>query len=303
MYTGASNFVEGVDWVFKLIFGISIFFLVLITGTMIYFAYRYNRKRHPKAEQIKDNIAMEITWITIPVIIVLFLFYYGFEAFQPMIWVPKNAMQVKVIARMWQWNFEYPGKKVSGELVLPLNKAVKLNLFSEDVVHGFFIPDFRVKEDVVPGKDNYMWFRPQKIGVYEILCTAYCGLRHSYMGSKVRVVSQEDFDKWLSAIPASTSEPPGLTIMKKNACIGCHSLDGSKLVSVSFKGLYGKTENVTTDGKARKVKVDDAYIVSSVFEPDRDLVSGYSKGIMKSYKGLISQEEMNKVTEYLKTVK
>src|ERR1035438_5679341 len=180
----ASNFVEGVDWVFKLIIGISVLLLFLITATMVYFVIRYNKKRHPKAIQLKDNILLEITWIGAPLIIVLFLFYYGFAAYQPMIWVPRDALQVKVIGRMWQWSFEYQGSKESTVLVLPLNKDVKLNLHSEDVIHGFFIPSFRVKQDVVPGKNNYMWFKPTLLGEYEIFCTAYCGVRHSYIDRK-----------------------------------------------------------------------------------------------------------------------
>jgi cytochrome c oxidase subunit II len=303
MYNGASNFVEGVDWVFKLIFGISFFFLFLITGMMVYFSIRYNRKRHPKAVQVKDNIPLEITWITIPTIIVLFLFYYGFAAFQPMIWVPRNAMQVKVTGRMWQWSFEYPGGREANMLVLPINQPVKLNLHSEDVIHGFFIPDFRVKEDVVPGKNNYMWFKPQQLGDYEIFCTAYCGVRHSYMGTKVRIVTLSEFTKWLQTLPLASAESPGLTILKKNACIGCHSIDGSKLVSVSFRALYGKTETVVTDGKQRKITIDGPYLITSVMEPDKDIVTGYQKGIMKSYKGLIKEDEMKKVIEYLKTLK
>ena len=303
MYTGASNFVEGVDWVFKLIFGISFFFLLLITGLMIYFIIRYSRKRHPKAEQIKDNLALEITWITIPTILVIFLFYYGYAAFQPMIWVPKNAMQVKVIGRMWQWNFEYPGGRQANELVLPINEPVKLNLHSVDVIHGFSIPGFRVMEDVVPGKNIYLWFKPQILGDYEIFCTAYCGVRHSYMGTKVRVVMLPEFTRWLATLPLASAEPEGLTILKKNACIGCHSTDGSKLVSVSFKGMYGKSETVMTNGKERKITIDDPYITTSVMEPDKDIVAGYQKGIMKSYNGLIKEDEMKKIIEYLKTLK
>jgi cytochrome c oxidase subunit 2 len=301
--TGASNFVEGVDWVFKLLFGISFFFLILITTTMIYFVVRYNRRRHPKAVQVKDSTVLEITWITIPVILVIFLFYFGYSAFQPMIWVPKNAMQVKVIGRMWQWSFEYSGSKVANELVLPLNTPVKLDLHSEDVIHGFSIPAFRVKEDVVPGKNNYMWFTPQQIGEYEIFCTAYCGVRHSYMGTKVRVVTPREFLLWLKTLKVASAEPEGLMILKKNACIGCHSLVGSKLVSVTFKGLYEKTENVTTDGVERKVKVDDDYITTSILDPDKDIVVGYSKGIMKSYKGIIKDDDIKKIIEYLKTLK
>jgi cytochrome c oxidase subunit II len=303
MYNGASNFVEGVDWVFKLIFGFSFFFLFLITGAMIYFAIRYNRKRNPKPVQVKYRAYLEITWITVPTILVIFLFYYGFTAYQPMLWAPRDAMQVKVIGRMWQWSFEYPGGRQSQELVLPINEAVRLNLHSVDVIHGFFIPDFRVKQDVVPGKNNFMWFRPQKLGSYEILCTAYCGLRHSYMGSKVRVVDKEQFTKWVATLPLASAEPEGLTLLKKNACIGCHSIDGTKLVSVSFRGLFGKTETVVTKGVERKVRIDEAYIITAIYEPDLDIAHGYNKGIMKSYKGLIKEEDANKIITYIKTLK
>ena len=300
---GASNFVEGVDWVFKLLFGISFFFLFVITVTMIYFVVRYSRKRHPKAVQVKDSTVLEITWITLPIIIVLFLFYYGYAAFQPMIWVPKNAIQVKVDARMWQYSFEYPGSKVANELVLPLNLPVNLSLHSEDVIHGFSIPGFRVKEDIVPGKNNYLWFTPTRLGEYNIFCTVYCGVRHSYMGTKVRILIPSEYNAWLNTLKVAEAEPEGLVILKKNACTGCHSLDGTKLVSVSFKGLYGKTETVTTDGKERKVTVDDEYIVSSIFDPNKDLVLGYSKGVMKPYKGIVKDDETSKIIEYLKTLK
>jgi cytochrome c oxidase subunit 2 len=301
--TDASNFVEGVDWVFKLLFGISFFFLLIITATMIYFVVRYNRKRHPKAVQVKDSTALEITWITIPIIIVIFLFYYGYAAFQPMIWVPKDALKVKVTGRMWQWSFEYPGSKVAGELVLPLNSPVRLDLYSSDVIHGFSIPAFRVKEDVVPGKNNYMWFTPQRLGEYEIFCTAYCGVRHSYMGTKVRVVTPLEYTLWLKSLKDASAQPQGMLILQKNACTGCHSLDGSKLVSVSFKGLYGKTETVKTNGTERKVTVDDEYIRSSIFEPDKDILVGYSKGVMKSYKGIIKEDEAKQIIEYMKILK
>jgi cytochrome c oxidase subunit II len=299
----ASNFVEGVDWVFKLIFGISFFFLFLITATMVYFIIRYNKKRHPKAQQIKDNMLLEVTWIGIPLIIVLFMFYYGFAAYQPMIWVPKDAMQVKVIGQMWKWSFEYPGDKQSDTLVLPLNKNVKLNLYSQDVIHGFFIPSFRVKQDVVPGKNNYMWFKPGILGDYEIFCTAYCGVRHSYMGTKVRVVPETEFIRWLAALPVTSEEPAGLQLLKKDGCLGCHSLDGSKLVSVTFKGIYGKQETVLTNGFSHPVTVNDEYIVTSIYDPNRDIVAGYPSGVMKTYKGIVSDDDMKKIIDYLKKLK
>jgi len=300
---GASNFVEGVDLAFKIIFGISLFFLVGITTVMLYFVFHYNRKRHPQAVQIKDNNILEITWITIPIILVLLMFYYGYVAFSPMRTAPKDAIPVTVIARMWNWTFEYEGGKQSPDLVVPLNKAVRLNLHSEDVIHSLYIPAFRIKEDVVPGKNNFMWFIAQQPGEYDILCTVYCGLRHSYMEAKAKVVPEADYIAWLKALPAKTNEPEGLTILKKNACTGCHSIDGTKIVSTSFKGLYGTTEKVVTNGKERSVMVDDVYIKTSVYDPDKDVVVGYQKGIMKTYKGIVSDDDLKKITEYLQSIK
>jgi cytochrome c oxidase subunit 2 len=299
----ASNFTEGVDLAFKVIFGISIFFLVGIMTVMIYFVIRFRRSKHPKAVQFKDNNILEVTWTVIPLILVLLMFYYGYIAFSPQRNVPKDAMPVKVISKMWAWSFEYEGGKESPILVVPLDKPVKLNLTSLDVIHSLYIPAFRIKEDAVPGKDNYMWFIGQRDGEYDILCTEYCGLRHSYMESKVRVVPDGEFKKWLKELPAKANEPEGLTIIKKNACTGCHSLDGSKLVSSSFKGLYGKMGTVITDGNERQVKVDDAYIKTSIYEPEKDVVKGFPKGVMKSYKNLIKEDELNKIIDYLKTIK
>jgi cytochrome c oxidase subunit 2 len=300
---GASNFVEGVDLAFKVIFGIGLFFLVTIMTTMVYFVIRYSRKRHPVAQQLHYNNLLEFTWISVPVLLVLVMFYYGYVAFIPERTVPKDAMPITAIGKMWFWTFEYPGGKQSPELVVPINKPIKLNLRSDDVIHSLFIPAFRIKEDVVPGKKNFLWFLPQQLGSYDILCTVFCGMRHSYMASKARVVTEAEYAAWIKELNTAAAEPEGLTILKKNACTGCHSIDGSKLVSASFKGLYGKTEKVMTNGTERSVVVDDAYLKTSVYEPDKDIVSGYQKGIMKTYKGIVTEEELVKITDYLKTIK
>ena len=300
---GASNFTEGVDLAFKVIFGISLFFLVGITITMLWFIYRYNRKRHPQAVQIKENNLLEITWITIPLILVLLMFYYGYVAFRPQREVPKDAIPITVIGKMWSWTFEYPNGRQSPVLVVPIDKAVKLNLHSEDVIHALYIPAFRIKEDVVPGKNNYMWFIAKQLGEYDVLCTVFCGLRHSYMETKTKVVPQAEYEAYMNSLPEKSADPEGLVILKKNACTGCHSIDGTKIVSESFKGLYGKEIKVITDGKERTVTVDDAYLKTSVYEPDKDLVAGYQKGIMKTYKGIVTEDEMNKIIDYLKSIK
>ncbi len=300
---GASNFAEGVDLAFKVIFGIGIFFLIGITAVMIWFVVRYRRSRHPKAFQIKDNMVLEWTWIIIPLILVLLMFYYGYIAFAPMRDVPKDAMVVKVYSKMWSWVFEYENGKQFDTLYVPYNKPVKLLLYSEDVIHSLYVPAFRIKEDLVPGQENYMWFIPTQIGDYEILCAEYCGLRHSYMESKVKVIPEEAFIAWLAALPEKREEPEGLSILKKNACTGCHSIDGTKLVGATFKGLYGSVREVNTDGKVRKISADEAYIKSSIYEPNKDVVQGYPKGLMQSYQGKISAEEADKVIEYLKSIK
>jgi len=231
------------------------------------------------------------------------MFYYGFIAFRPQRNFPTDAMNVTVVSKMWAWSFIYPGDKESDILVLPVNKAVVLNLTSLDVIHSFYVPAFRQKEDCVPGKVNRMWFIPTMIGEYNVLCAEYCGMNHSYMESKVRVVSAEEYQKWNDAIPNKAVEPEGLAIIKKNGCTGCHSLDGLKLVSSSFKGLYGKESTVLTDGREHTVKVDDEYIRTSIMEPDRDVVKGLPKGVMKSYKGIIKDSDVAKITDYLKSIK
>lgn len=300
---GASNFVEGVDLAFKIIFGIGFFFLIGITAVMIYFVIRYRRSKHPKAEQIRDNNVLEVTWTVIPLILVLLMFYYGYIAFSPMRDVPENAYEITVIGKMWSWTFEYPGGKQSTDMVVPLNRPIKCNLRSTDVIHAFYIPAYRIKEDVVPGKENYLWFLPEQLGEYDILCTVYCGVRHSFMEAKVRVVPEAEFNAWLAALPDPSAEPEGLTILKKNACTGCHSLDGSKLVSTSFKGLYGSDKRVITNGSERTVKADDDYIKTAIFDPNKDIVVGYQKGIMKTYTGIVKEDEIPKIIDYLKTLK
>jgi cytochrome c oxidase subunit 2 len=305
MFSNASNFVHGVDTAFLIILGISLFFLLTLTALMVFFVVKYNRKKNIPAVQVKDNTLLEVTWTVIPLILVLFMFYIGWKEFLPMREVPKGAMEVKAIAKMWKWTFEYQGNKQSDTLVLPVNKAVKINLVSKDVIHGFFVPAFRIKEDVVPGKNNFSWFIPGEQGDYDLLCSAYCGVSHSYMSAVIRIVSEEQFKKWLTALPVKKSDDSnlGLKSLEKNGCIACHSLDGSKSVGPSFKGLYGTSIEVVSDGVTRKITVDSLYIQSSILDPNKDITAGYPPGVMKSYKGIVKDKDIQLIIEYLKTLK
>src|ERR1035437_5345921 len=267
MFSDASNFVHGSDMSTIFIGGFAVFFLVSFTIIMIYFVVKFNRKRNPKATQVKDNVMLEATWIALPTLLVILMFYIGWEGFLPMRQDPKNAMHVKAIGRMWKWSFEYPGNKVSDTLVLPINKAVRIDLFSKDVIHGFFVPAFRIKEDCVPGKNNYCWFIPGELGDFDLLCSAYCGVNHSYMSAIIRIVPDLQYEQWIAALPSkNAATSPGLKIIENNGCTACHSLDGTKMVGPTFKALYGSTVEVKTSGIERKVKVDSTYLKTSILE-------------------------------------
>ena len=217
---------------------------------------------------------------------------------------PKDAIVINTTGRMWQWEFTYPNLKSSDTLFIPVNKPIKLNLRSVDVIHSLYIPAFRVKEDVVPGKDNYIWFIAKEKGIFDISCAAYCGLRHSYMQTKTIVMDEKEYNMWLTKnVKPQTKDFEGLTILKKNACIDCHSIDGKELLGPTFKGIYGSSVKVTVDGKTILMNVDDNYIKSSIFKPDAGIVDGYPANVMQSYQGKISEDDVKKIIEYLKSIK
>ncbi len=198
MFAGASNFVNSTDTTFFFIVAVSVFFLVVITFSMIFFVIKYSRKRNPKAKNIHGNIPLEITWTVIPTILVLIMFWMGWAGYKQMADAPEDAMNVDVTAQMWKWTFKYSNGVTTDTLFVPLNKPVKVFLSSRDVNHSFFIPAFRVKKDVIPNRHNTAWFQADKEGTYDIFCAEYCGLNHSHMLSKVIVLPQNNFNKWLN---------------------------------------------------------------------------------------------------------
>jgi len=213
--------VEKVDNEFILVVAISVFFLLLVSVAMIYFVIRYRKSKNPVSSNITGNTTLEVLWTIIPLALVLLIFYYGWAGFKTMRDVPSDAMTVKVTARMWRWSFEYPNKKQSDSvLYVPLNKPIKCEIQSVDVNHSLYMPAFRIKEDAIPGRTNYLWFLPDKLGEYDILCAEYCGLNHSYMRGRVVVMPENEFYSWLNtpnvqdtvktnlSLPGSTTAPP-----------------------------------------------------------------------------------------------
>jgi cytochrome c oxidase subunit 2 len=310
--TQASNFVQGVDVAFLVILGISFFFLIALTVVMIYFIYKYNRKRHPVATQIHGSTTLEIIWTVVPFLLTMVMFYYGWAGWNTMQKPPKDAMEVTVIGRMWNFSYQYENGRLTDTLFLPKDQPVKLNLKAMDVLHSFYIPAFRVKQDMVPNKENnFMWFIPQKVGNYEVFCAEYCGLQHSYMYSTVKVMEKGEFDSWITdttqvAATAAAMAAPGATgkkIMQNIGCFACHTVDGTKLVGPSFKGIWGAEHTVVTGKETRKVTVDEEYIKHSIYDPNADVVEGFMKGLMVSYQGQLTEDDIANIIEYLKTVK
>jgi cytochrome c oxidase subunit 2 len=192
--------VQEVDSEFILTVAISVFFLLLITVAMIYFVIRYRKSKNPVASNITGNTTLEVLWTVIPLALVMLIFYYGWAGFKTMRNTPPNALTIKVTARMWRWSFEYPnGKQSDSLLYVPVGKPIKCEIRSLDVNHSFYIPTYRTKEDAIPGRTNHMWFLPNKIGKFDILCAEYCGLHHAYMRGKVIVMPEDEFNKWLNA--------------------------------------------------------------------------------------------------------
>lgn len=187
---------ETVDFVMLYIVGISVILLLGITATMIYFVIKYNRKKGHKPVDIHGNIWLEIAWIVIPTLLVLSMFYFGYTGFIEIRNVPKNAFVVNLTARMWQWEFKYNNGKVTDTLYVPVNTPIKLEMKSADVNHSFYIPAFRIKEDVLQGQTTYLYFHPKEIGDFDVACAEYCGLNHSAMYTKVKVLPKEQFDNW-----------------------------------------------------------------------------------------------------------
>ena len=297
----ASNFVEGVDFTLYLILSISVFFLVGITAVMIYFLFRYSKKNNPVATNIEGSHTLEIIWTVVPTILVLIMFWFGWTGYKPMLTAPDDALEIEAVGQMWKWTFNYENGKSTDSLVIPLDKPIKLKLVSKDVLHSLYIPAYRLKQDVVPGKDYSMWFIGQKLGRYDILCAEYCGQLHSYMLSSVTVLEEDDYEKWLVSKEDLSNQHPGLTLMKKNACLSCHTQDGSKLVGPSLKGLLGKEETIVVNGVDQDIVVDEEYIRQKLKDPASSTVKSYQSGLMPPLP--LTDEEIDQIIDYISTIK
>ncbi len=289
--------VASVDRAFLFIFGISALILLGIACALVWFVWRYDRKRHPVPADFDGNLVAEIIWTAVPTALVMAMFYYGWTSYTALRTIPEGAMPVKVTARMWSWTFEYGNGKKSKELVAPVGRPVALSLTATDVLHGFFAPAFRIKIDTVPGMTTHAWFLAEQEGEHDVFCTVYCGLKHADMVTKIKVVSPEAFQAWLDEKPAETGQ--GLALLDKHGCLGCHSTDGSVLAGPSLKDLPGHTVTlVAPDGKTRTVVADEAYLRKAVLGDKGGVVQGFEP-IMPNFTGQIPEAEVEAMVRFL----
>jgi cytochrome c oxidase subunit 2 len=207
MFTGSSPFSDYVDATFLTIVGISLLVFLGLLIAMVYFIIRYSRKKNPHPTDIEGNISLELTWTIIPLILFTGMFYLGWRGYLIEQIVPDNAFPIKVTAQMWKWTFEYPNGVRVDTLYVPVNAPIKCTLHSLDVNHSFFIPSFRIKKDVIPNRENIMWFKTPRVASFDIACAEYCGLEHSYMYTKVVAMDTATFEHWYKDASTKQSKP------------------------------------------------------------------------------------------------
>lgn len=320
-----STAAEVTDRMYYLIYWMSVAFFVVIVGLMVYWSYKYRRRPGHKAEPTGHALALEIGWTVAPLFVIAGLFHWGFKGFMHLAVAPADAMEVRVNAKQWGWEFVYPGGETDNELHVPVGKPVKLILTSADVLHAFYSPGLRVKRDAVPGMFTTLWFQGTTVGKDDIFCAEYCGGKsrdasgnelpfdkmtgHWSMHSWVHIETQENYDKYIRKMGDKCPPAPqpcaettlvewGKELHVKKACVSCHTVDGTKTVGPTWKGLYGKKE----DTSAGPVTVDENYLRESILDPNAKVVTGFSPS-MPTYKGQIKDREIDAIISYMKSIK
>ena len=297
----ASTFASNVDSLYLFIVAVSVFFGVAVIIAMVAFGIIFKQKKPGEVgERIEGNLALELLWSIIPTIISMVMFGWGASAFFEMRVPPAETMTVYAVGKQWMWKFQHPdGHAEVNELHVPVGTSVKLTMTSQDVIHDVYIPDFRVKADVLPGRYTHMWFKATQPGRYRLFCAEYCGTNHSGMVGLVVVMERADYQQWLAGgAGTGTMAQTGEKLFKDLSCVTCHKEDttgrGPTLV-----GLYGKA--VTLDN-GDTVEADEAYLRESIVNPRARMVSGFQP-IMPTFQGLVSEEGLLQLLEYIKSLK
>jgi cytochrome c oxidase subunit II len=295
-----------VDQLFHVHLWVISFLFSLIMVTLIYCLIVFRRRRGELGDgaYITGNSTLEMTWTAIPLMAVLVLAYAGAKTLGAIRVIDPSALQVKVTAGQWYWRYAYPEYGVSStDLYLPVNRQIDLQMTSVDVIHSFWVPEFRVKQDIIPGRTVDLRVTPSLIGDYKVRCSELCGLRHAYMEGKVTVVSQGDFDKWIAQQESAAPESPelrGQQLAQDFGCVNCHSADGSPKTGPTWLHLYDSTVKLS-DGSS--VTADDNYLKTSINQPNAQVVLGFPANVMPDFSTVLDQTMVESLVAYIKTLK
>jgi cytochrome c oxidase subunit 2 len=296
----ASSIAKSVDQLYLFLTLVTVFFTALIFGVIFYFMIRY-RRRSPdeRPKQIEGNFPLEVFWTAIPTIIVAVIFVWSSMLYFRNAEAPKGSMEIFITGKQWMWKVEHPeGQREINELHVPLGRPVKLTMTSEDVIHDFFVPAFRVKKDVLPGRYTSLWFTATKVGTYHLFCAQYCGAFHAGMVGSIIVQEPGEYERWLAGGTSGESmEQAGEKVFQSSGCSTCHVADGTGL-GPSLLGVYGHPVKLTT---GETVTADDAYIHESILLPKAKIVEGYTP-IMPTFQGQLTEEQINNVIAYIRAL-
>jgi cytochrome c oxidase subunit II len=300
----ASTIASGIDSLYFFLIAITIFFSTGIFIAILYFAVKY-RRRPGQPSQSRDlhqmhegNIGLELAWTIVPFILSMIIFLWGARLYVANARGPDNAMEISVVGRQWMWKIQHPtGRREINELHVPVGQPVRLSLATEDVIHSFFIPAFRIKQDVVPGKIQGMWFEATKTGEYHLFCAEYCGTQHSGMIGRVVVMEPDDFERWLGGVTEDSPVEAGAKLFSDFNCVNCHAT-GQRQRCPQLGGLFGKEVKLANGGT---VVFDETYIRESILTPNAKVAAGYPP-VMPTYKGQLSEEQILHVIAYIRSL-
>jgi cytochrome c oxidase subunit 2 len=293
----ASTIAQGIDELYYFLTAITLFFTFIIFATIFYFAILYRRRAGAQAaQQIEGSLPLEIFWSAVPLVLVVVTFIWSSSLFIKNSRPPEASTEVFVIGKQWMWQLQHPeGVREINELHVPVGKPIKLTMTSEDVIHDFFIPAFRVKKDVVPGKYTSLWFEATKTGNYHLFCAQYCGVSHALMIGKVIVMEPQDYERWLSGSrKESTMALSGAQLYDRYACVTCHGTGKGP----AFNDFY-LSQVQLKDGTT--VTADEAYIRESILYPSAKIRAGYDP-IMPTFKGQLSEEQLLQLIAYIRSL-
>jgi cytochrome c oxidase subunit 2 len=296
----ASSFAPRVDAVYYFLLIFSGFFTALIAGLIVYFAIKYRRGSPADRRQGTGHFyAIELGWIVLPSLLTAVMFFWGAKIFLEQSRPPASAMTIDCVARQWMWKFQHPqGNAEINDLHVPLNQPVAIRMISEDVIHSFYVPAFRVKQDVLPGRYTTVWFQPTKVGRYHLFCAEYCGAKHAEMGGVVHVLEPAHYQQWLSeGEPASSPTGTG-SLLVKLRCVSCHLPDQTPGRGPPLAGIFGQ-QVVLANGKT--VTADETYLRESLLRPAAKIVAGYS-ALMPSFEGQLTEEQILQLIREIKAL-